>query len=67
VRSLSFSLHSLFLREKHEQVADQDGAHSVHDSTWKECPEGHAPSDFARQIRDAFEELNREKLEAVEV
>ncbi|GAA5910110.1 hypothetical protein JCM6882_006519 [Rhodosporidiobolus microsporus] len=30
----------------------------IHDSTWQSCPAGHAPADFAKQIRQEWESLN---------
>ncbi|KAH8118686.1 hypothetical protein DFH11DRAFT_1568690 [Phellopilus nigrolimitatus] len=30
----------------------------IHDGTWKECEDGHAPEDFVRQINNEYERLN---------
>jgi len=30
----------------------------VHDSTWRECEDGHAPGDFVRQINSEYEKIN---------
>ncbi|KAI0036718.1 hypothetical protein K488DRAFT_40354 [Vararia minispora EC-137] len=30
----------------------------IHDETWKECENGHAPADFVRQIQAAYDKLN---------
>ncbi|KAM0746153.1 hypothetical protein T439DRAFT_319485 [Meredithblackwellia eburnea MCA 4105] len=32
----------------------------IHDSTWKECPNGHEVADFAKQVRDEWDRLNRD-------
>ncbi|KIK65286.1 hypothetical protein GYMLUDRAFT_38721 [Collybiopsis luxurians FD-317 M1] len=30
----------------------------IHDGTWKSCENGHTPSDFIRQINEAYDQLN---------
>lgn len=32
---------------------------SVHDGSWKSCPGGHEVRDFAREVREAWDKVNR--------
>lgn len=31
----------------------------IHDGTWKECEGGHTPTDFSKQIKEVWNELNQ--------